>query len=118
MKIAIPSQGGTGLDDTIAEHFGRARFYTLVQVQDKQITGFTVEPVPFDEHQPGDIPNWLNELGVDVVISHGMGPRAVEHFETLGIKSVVGASGRISDVVEAFLNSTLSTTPWQPKHEH
>jgi|GEM_PF-5031206 len=33
--------------------------------------------VPFAEHGPGDLPNWLHPQGVDVVLTWGMGPRAM-----------------------------------------
>ncbi len=118
MKIAIPSTDKHGLESYVEEHFGRARYYTIIDVDEKEKKIINVETVetPFIEHGPGDIPSWLHSKNVDVVLALGMGPRAVNFFESFGIKVITGVTGKIKDVVDGFLNGTLQTIEW--KHEH
>ncbi len=117
-RIAIPTCGTAGLDDVIEEHFGRARHYTLVDVDGKVIIATDVVDVPFADHEPGDLPNWLRSQMVDVVIAWGMGPRAVEYFERFGIEVVTGATGTVRDVVEGYIRGNLETIEWVEPEEH
>ncbi len=114
MRIALPVKYGTGLEDEIEEHFGRASFYAIVDVDESgEITRFQSHEVPFREHGPGDIPGWLKGFDVDVVIARGMGHRAVDFFNKFGIKVVTGASGKIKDVVHQFVKGILETEEWE-----
>jgi predicted Fe-Mo cluster-binding NifX family protein len=42
-------------------------------------------------HEPGVLPRWLHDLGVQVIIAGGMGSRAQQLFEENGIKVITGA---------------------------
>jgi len=118
MRIAIPTQGTAGLDDQVEEHFGRAQHYTLIDIENGEITDVQVLDVPYAEHGPGDLPNWLHSQGVDVVLAWGMGPRAVEFFEQLGIEVITGATGRVREVVEGYLRGSLETIEWVEPEGH
>jgi len=117
-KIAVPTRGKAGLDDQVEEHFGRARHYTLIDVEDGKIVKTEVLDVPFDEHGPGDLPNWLHSQGAEAVLAWGMGPRAVEFFEGLGIEVVTGATGPVRAVVEGYINGNLETIEWVEPEGH
>ena len=118
MRIAIPTQGTAGLDDRVEEHFGRARYCTLIDIENGEITDTEVLDVPSAEHGPGDLPNWLHSQGADAVLAWGMGPRAVEFFEQLGIEVVTGATGGVRDVVEGFIRGNLETIEWVEPEGH
>ncbi len=118
MKIAIPSVDDKGLDSQVSGHFGRAPFYTIVSVEGGRIGEVSVLRNPFVEHEPGQIPRLLKEQGVDVIIAYGMGWRAREFFNSLRIEVVVGADGRVKDVVESFISGTLrSRDHWMEEPE-
>ncbi|MQY69973.1 MAG: hypothetical protein GH145_03800 [Firmicutes bacterium] len=53
--------------------------------------------------QPGQIPSFLKEQGIEVIIAGGMGPRAVGFFNQLGIKAVTGATGKVKEAVGQLL---------------
>ena len=124
MLIAIPTMDDRGLESEVSMHFGRAPFFTFVEVEDGEIRDVDVVRVPFEGHGPGDLPSFIREHGGHVVIAYGMGPRAVEFFERLGIKVVLGASGKVGDVVRAYLGGDLRTDKgWREKgdfgdHDH
>jgi len=123
-KIAIPTRGTAGLDDQVEEHFGRAQHYTLISVDDGKIVDTQVLDVPYADHDPGDLPKWIHSQGADAVLAWGMGPKAVEFFEGLGIEVVTGATGPVRDVVEGYIRGNLQTIEWvEPEghgqgHEH
>ncbi|WP_456453976.1 NifB/NifX family molybdenum-iron cluster-binding protein [Thermococcus sp.] len=118
MRIAIPAEDNRGLESSVSGHFGRARYFVFVDVEENEIKGAEVVEVPFDEHNPGDLPNFIREHGGEVVLAYGMGRRAMAFFNELGIEVVTGAHGRIKDVVEAFIHQVLEVDPyWKEKIE-
>ncbi|MCA6213743.1 MAG: hypothetical protein PWP49_1418 [Thermococcaceae archaeon] len=118
MRIAIPAEDDKGLESKVSGHFGRAKYFVFVDVEENQIKGAEVVEVPFDEHAPGDLPNFVKEHGGSVVLAYGMGRRAIDYFNQLGIEVVTGAYGKIKDVVEAFIHQVLEVDPhWKEKIE-
>jgi len=118
MRIAIPAEDNRGLESNVSGHFGRARYFVFVDVEDNKIKNAEVVEVPFEEHSPGDLPNFIKEHGGEVVLAYGMGRRAIDYFNSLGIEVVTGAYGKIKDVVEAFINQVLEVDPyWKEKIE-
>ena len=118
MRIAIPAEDNRGLESNVSRHFGRARYFVFVDVEDNKIKNAEVVEVPFEEHGPGDLPNFTKEHGGEVVLAYGMGRRAIDYFNSLGIEVVTGAYGKIKDVVEAFINQVLEVDPyWKEKIE-
>ncbi len=107
MRIAIPSTDDKGLESEVSQHFGRSRFYTFVDVEDGEIKNVEVRPLNTEGHGPGDLPHFVKENGGDMVVAYGMGSRAVDFFNQLGIKVVTGAYGRISDVIQALMDNRL-----------
>jgi len=118
MRVAVPSVDDRGLESEISPHFGRAPYYTLVDIENGEVAGYKVVECPFSEHGPGDIPNFLKSLGVDVIIAYGMGRRAQDFFDSLGIRVVTGAYGRVGDAVKGFLAGSLSLDrDWSSREE-
>ena len=105
MRYAIPVSG-----DTISPHFGHCEQFALFDVdeQSKEIT--KKEFVPSPPHQPGFLPGWLAEKGASVIITGGMGPRAVELFQQNGISVVLGATENDPEkAVLSHISGTLAT---------
>ena len=102
MKVAISTD-----NNQVSAHFGRCRHYTIFEVDGKEVTGKTVIDTP--GHQPGMLPPFLNEKGVNVVIAGGMGPRAQNLFKQMNIEPIIGVTGKLDDVIRAFLDGSLET---------
>ena len=100
MRIAISTDG-----DSVSMHFGRCPSFTLVDIENGQLLNKTEVANP--GHQPGAIPQFLHEKGVNCIIAGGMGMRATSFFEEYGIKTIVGVSGKIDEVIEKLKQNTL-----------
>jgi predicted Fe-Mo cluster-binding NifX family protein len=103
MKIAIPLAG-----EVVSMHFGHCTAFALYEVDEarQEVSAKVMLEAP--PHEPGVLPRWLHEHGADVVISGGMGRRALDLFAQQGIRVVVGAGPELADaVVAAYLAGTL-----------
>ena len=100
MRIAISTDG-----EFVSPHFGRCPEFTIISVDKGKV--IEKETVPNPGHSPGAIPQFLHKKGVKVIIAGGMGMRATDLFNELGIEAIVGISGKISDVIDELLKGTL-----------
>ncbi|RKY96030.1 MAG: dinitrogenase iron-molybdenum cofactor, partial [Candidatus Hydrothermota bacterium] len=64
-----------------------------------------------EKHNPGELPSFIKSKNVNVVITGGMGPKAQQYFASYGIKPVVGAYGRVKDVLEEYLQKKIQYVP-------
>ncbi|MDD2497730.1 MAG: NifB/NifX family molybdenum-iron cluster-binding protein [Desulfitobacteriaceae bacterium] len=100
MKIGIAKDG-----DFVSQHFGHCEGFEVFQVEDNKICGR--ETVLNPGHRPGFLPPYLAEKGVNLVIAGGMGATAQELFQSRGISVIVGAQGKIEDVLDKYLKGEL-----------
>lgn len=103
MKIAVASEGRM-----VTEHFGHCEGFTIYETENGNITKSDFVPNP--GHRPGFLPNYLNDMGVNVIISGGMGGGAIDIFNEKNIEVIVGASGDSRTAAEEYLNGTLKST--------
>jgi predicted Fe-Mo cluster-binding NifX family protein len=102
--IAIASEDELGLDGEVSAHFGRCPYYVLAEVNDNTVLESQVVANPFYyEHRPRMVPQFIRNMGADVIIAGGMGPRAIEMLHGYGIDVATGVAGNIGKVIEAYL---------------
>ena len=103
MKFAIPLAQGV-----LCGHFGHSEQFAIVDTENGQVkTKELLTPPP---HEPGVLPRWLQELGVNVVIAGGMGQRAQDLFNQNGIRVVVGAPNEEPEsLIQYYLTGALVT---------
>lgn len=110
MRIAVASEG-----KTVTEHFGHCENFNIYDVENNQI--IKSESVPNPGHRPGFLPNFLSDLGVNVIISGGMGAGAIEIFNEKGIEVITGAQGDAGALAGKYLKGELQSTG-SVCHEH
>lgn len=110
MKIAVATEQGR-----VAQHFGHCEGFTLFETHDGRIESQCFVPSP--GHQPGALPVFLKERGVEAVIAGGMGARAQALFDGQGIGVIVGASGDCAQAAAGCLSGSLTSTQ-AVCHEH
>jgi len=112
MKIAVASEG-----KNVSRHFGHCEGFNVFTIEDNKIV--STEFVNNPGHRPGFLPNFLSDIGVNVIISGGMGGGAIDIFNEKGIETITGVSGLAEDAVKSYLEGTLkSTNSVCNKHEH
>ncbi len=109
MKIAVATDDDRGLEAVLSQHFGRCPYYVVVDIDEGEIKGAKTVQNPFygSHGQPGEVPTFIKNLGVKVMIAGGMGPRAIGFFEQFGIQAVTGVSGMVKEVVRAFVDGEI-----------
>ena len=109
MRIAISVDQDQGLESVVSHHFGRCPYYALVDMEDKTVkTVSTVTNPFFQQHQPGQVPGFINDQGAHGIITGGMGRRAISFFQQFNIEPVTGAFGTVTQVLEKYLGGQLS----------
>src|SRR4030042_3145801 len=100
MKIAVSTERGY-----VSAHFGRCPAYTIVDSQEGRI--IKREEIPNPGHQPGFLPVYLSQMGVNAIIAGGMGPRAQGLFAEKNIQTLIGVQGAADEGIEKFLRQEL-----------
>jgi predicted Fe-Mo cluster-binding NifX family protein len=108
-RIAIPSVGNGGLEGQRSEHFGHCDAFTLVDVENGEISNVTV--VLNQEHQEGGclVPvNTLSALKVNALVVAGIGMRPLTGFIEAGIDVYYdNINPEIRLVVESLIDGKL-----------
>ncbi len=111
MKIAVASDKGL-----VTEHFGHCETFMIFEGKDGEIV--KSEALENPGHKPGFLPNYLNEKGVNVIISGGMGAAAVKIFNEHDIEVIVGAKGEAEKAAKDYIDGKLESTGSVCHHEH
>ncbi len=105
LKFALPVDDGK-----LSDRFGHASHFAFVTVRDG--AAGPQELVPSPGHEPGGIPEWLDELGVTHVIAGTLGDKAQALLTKKGMEVIAGAPLEAPEaLVEKYLSKTLTTSP-------
>lgn len=105
MKIVVPTNTKKGLDDKIAEHFGRCLTYTFLNEK-----GEVIEIINnTSEHMGGTglPPELMKKHNADVLLCKDLGPRAIDLCKELGIDVYVYQAETVKDIFELWQNKKL-----------
>ena len=120
MRIAISLEDNNGLESSVSHHFGRCRYFALANMKGDEVQEFKVIENPFFAgHEPGMVPGFIHSQAADVMISGGMGRRAIDFFQQYGIKPVTGGSGTVQTVLNEYLGGRMTVAePCRESIEH
>ncbi len=110
--IAFPTSDRATIDG----HFGHTKEFAIYVVD-----GLTVKEIKFvtpPPHEPGVLPVFLGEQGIDVIVTGGMGQMAVNLFNRQGIDVILGANGSIEANLSEYVGGSLESTGSSCTHEH
>ena len=119
-RIIIPTQDQKGLNARLAEHFGRAPYYVIVDIDEKGETA-NVRSVPnVGEHAGGmgfshDI---LLQHKPTAIIVYGMGPRGIMSFQSAGAEVLKANADTVSEVIAAYKEGKLQQVTEGCEHAH
>lgn len=101
--IAVPVAGGA-----LCAHFGHCEQFAIFDVDTSKQEILKTRYLDPPAHEPGTLPRWLHDQGVNLVIAGGMGWRAQDIFKSQDIDVIVGApAGSAADLVQTYLAGEL-----------
>lgn len=112
LKIAIPVDDGQ-----VSSHFGHAPVFLIYHIHEGKVSKIYSETPP--PHEPGVIPRWVSGLGVNKLITGGIGKKAVDIFNQLGVDVLSGAATKPADeLIADYLAGTLELSGESCNHDH
>lgn len=102
MKIAVAKEG-----KYVSQHFGYSEGFMLYEIEEDKVKAKDFIKNP--GHRPGFLPDFLKELGVNVVICGCMGETAYQLFNQNNIDVILGIEGYIDDIVQLYLKNELKS---------
>ncbi len=101
-RIAIPVNG-----NQLSAHFGHCEKFGIFDIEDNQLIQKTFEASP--PHEPGLLPRWLAEKGVNEIIAGGMGQRAIQLFKQQNVGVILGVDPQqdYQSIIDNYLQQTL-----------
>lgn len=101
MKICIPTSGDQGLKESVHEHFGSAPFFTIYDTDNKSIE-VVANNNQHHAHGTCSPTKAIEGHNVDIVVSGGMGSRAVSLLNQQDIKAYKIDGTTVEDAVNKF----------------
>ncbi len=117
MRIGVAAESAEGIEADVSRHFGRCAYYVIVEADEEKVkepAKVITNPYATAHESCGQIPTFLKEQGIDVIIAGGMGSGAVGFFNQLGIQVVTGANGKVKENIDKFLKGELKSN--EPCH--
>jgi len=108
-RIVIPVLNDAGMNSQVSEHFGRAPYFAVVDInREGTVAKFQIVPNR-SEHFGGfgKPPEKIMELNPDAVVTYGMGPRALSMFQSFRIAVLKTVASTVGEVVEAYKRNEL-----------
>ena len=103
MRIALPVT-----NSKLCAHFGHCESFALIDVDEQDKTIKQTTNISSPGHQPGFLPRWLHEHGVNLIITGGMGLRAKDLLNSQGINVILGAPEDSPErLVQSYLEGSL-----------
>lgn len=108
-RIVIPAEDSNGLDARLSEHFGRAPYFIIVEL-DEDGNIVNVQSVSNESEHFGGVgspPDRILQFRPNAVITYGMGPRALRIFQDAGVAVLRANADTVKEVVEAYRQGRL-----------
>ncbi|MHA1399873.1 MAG: NifB/NifX family molybdenum-iron cluster-binding protein [Candidatus Heimdallarchaeaceae archaeon] len=104
MKYAVPIMEKNGWESNISAHFGRCPFYAIWDEETNEL-----EIIENNSSHFGGVgmPAEFLANHCNAIICSGIGSKAIQLSEQLGVAVYVGAEGTVRQTIENFKNGVL-----------
>jgi len=105
LKIVIPTDDQNGLNEKVAQHFGRCNTYTFLNEK-----GEVVETIKnTSEHMGGQglPPELMKQHGADILLCRDLGPKAISLCAELGIDVYACQAETVKEIFDMWRNNKL-----------
>ena len=119
-RIVVPAEDQSGLSAHLAQHFGRAPYYAVVDVDENGNVSNIRSVANSGEHfgGVGEAHSQILELKPNAVIAYGMGPRGLTSFQNNGIAVLKANAHTVNEVVTAYKKDKLQELTEGCEHAH
>ena len=108
-KIVVPTVDENGINAKLAEHFGRAPYFTVIDLDEKHEVSSAKTISNVGEHfgGTGHMHDHLLNLKPNAIITYGMGPRGLVGFQNAGVAVLKANANTVREVVAAYKENKL-----------
>jgi len=108
-RLVIATETQNSLNAPVAQHFGRAPYFLIVDLDAKLgITSVkTIDNISEHRGGTGSPHDHISKLQPSALIVHGMGPRGIMAFKNAGIKVLQANANTVNEVIEAYKQGKL-----------
>jgi predicted Fe-Mo cluster-binding NifX family protein len=108
-RIVIPTADDSGLDAHLAEHFGRAPYFTVIDTNENGGVLSVKAVANTGEHfgGAGHMHDSILELKPNAVVAYGMGPRGLNGFQESGVAVLKADADTVKELVAAYKEDRL-----------
>ncbi len=122
VRIVIPVSDEKGVDSVLSEHFGRAPFFAIVDLDEtgKVIGSGTIANTSEHFGGTGLPPERIIQLRPKALVTYGLGSRALSMFQEAGVAVLRTQANTVNEVIAAYNNNALCelTDGCQHAHNH
>jgi len=112
MKVAIPTKGDGGLDDVTSNVFGRAKTFTIIDIEGEAVKKVEVIQNPAVSYKHGAGPivvKMLIDSGVNVVLAGELGPGSSALLEQHNVTMITVKPGvTVSEAIRKVSWTTMN----------
>lgn len=108
-RIVVPVVEERGLNARLSEHFGRAPYFAVIDLDENGSISSQRTVSNISEHfgGTGRPPDRILQLRPTVLITYGMGPRALGIFQSARVAVLRANANTVEGVVAAYNNDEL-----------
>ena len=109
VRIVVPVSDEKGIDAQLSQHFGRAPFYVIIDLDDEGhvIGQGTIANTSEHFGGAGLPPDRILQLKPKALITYGLGPKALRVFQNAGVAVLRTEVNTVREVVRAYNNNEL-----------
>lgn len=96
LKLAVATKGSGGLEGEVSDVFGKAKTFTIIELEDDKIKSVEVRENPGSSYEHGSGPlagKFLSETEAKAVICGEFGPGALSLLKTIKIHPIKVEAG-------------------------
>ena len=112
IKLAVPTKGGGGLEDVTSDVFGRAKTFTIIDMEGEEVKRVDVIQNPAASYKHGAGPivvKMLIDSGVNVVLAGELGPGSSALLEQHNVTMIAVKPGiSVSEAIKKVSWSTIN----------
>jgi len=109
VRFVVPVSDDRGADAQLSQHFGRAPFYAVIDLNEegRVISQETIANTSEHFGGAGVPPDRILQLKPKALITYGLGSKALRIFQDAGVAVLRTEANTVKEVIKAYNNNEL-----------